>query len=346
MAEDQGLWTGDRGLADAAQFGSYGDADEKLHPEASIPGDSLTETWAYMWYIPEERISSMIHLWVHPNLNVVTPGIAVWRGHKNSMLSCELVDVPTFTSASNLGDGMDMTFANGMRVTIEEPFKRMRIRYEDAARGNALDLTMTDFSPPVMRASRQHFDQAIRTRGTLALRGKSYAIDGYGMRDRSWGQLRTEANVAAPPFTWMTCTFPKSGFSWHVAAHDDPALKPDWLGMFDIPREALIHDTWLYRDGRLSRLNQVSSITARDPQTLRPLSHCVRFADSEGREYDIRGKVQASVPWNAWQNMTCHICMTEWSWNGETGHGDTQEVQWNDYVHALRHDQEPSPSPR
>jgi hypothetical protein len=344
MADKHELWTGDR-ATDKAAFGAYTDADEKLHPEASIPGDTLTETWAYMWNIPEERISSMIHIWVHPNLNVVTGGIAVWRGHKNSMICCELVDVPVFASASGLGDGMDMTFVSGLRVTIEHPFKRMRIRYEDGARGNALDLVVTDYSPPVMRASGQHFDQAMRTKGTLQLRGKPYVIDGYGMRDRSWGQLRTEANVPAPPFTWMTGTFPRSGISWHVAAHDDPDLEPDWLGMFDIPRERLIHDAWLFRDGRLSRPRDVSVITARDPQTLRPVTHRIRFVDGDSRRYEITGAVQASVPWVAWLNMSSFICLTEWSLDGETGHGDTQEVQWNDYALALRQDQDPPPRP-
>ena len=338
------LWTGDRKQS-ATTFGPVTDADERLHPESSIPGDALTETWAYMWYIPEERISSMIHIWVHPNLGVVTGGLAVWRGHKNSMISCELVDVPVFASASTLGDGTDMTLSNGLRVTIEVPFRRIRIRYQDQARDNALDLTVTDFSPPAMRASGQHFDQATRTRGTLRLRGQPFAIDGYGMRDRSWGQLRTEANISAPPFTWMTGTFPRAGISWHVAAHDDPELTPDWAGMFDIPRDRLIHDTWLYRDGRLTRPKSVSSITIRDPQTLRPVTHRVRFVDGDGREYDISGRVQASVPWNAWLNMNCYVCLTEWTLEGETGHGDTQEVQWTDYVHALRRDQDPPPAP-
>lgn len=202
------LWTGDRGSELAGQFGSYGDHDEMLHPLAVIPGDSLTETWAYMWYIPQERISAMIHIWVHPNLNVVTAGIGVWRGHKPSMISSELMDVPTFMSASDLGNGMDMKFPHGLHVEILEPFRKVRIRYEDRLRGNGLDLMVTDFSP-VMRGSGTHFDQATHNRGTLTLRGRSYAVDGYGMRDRSWGQLRSEALMPTPPFTWMTGTFPR-----------------------------------------------------------------------------------------------------------------------------------------
>src|SRR5579863_4550266 len=201
------LWTGDRGTELAKSFGRWSAKDELLHPESAIPGDSLTETWAYLWYIPEERIYSQIHIWVHPNLNVVTAGIGVARGHKKSMISAELMDLPAYTSAANLGDGSDMSFANGMRVQIVEPFKKMRVTYEDAKRGNSLDLTVTDFSPPVMRGSRNHFDQATHNKGSVTLRGKSYAIDSYGMRDRSWGQLRPEVNVAGPPFTWMTGIF-------------------------------------------------------------------------------------------------------------------------------------------
>lgn len=340
------LWTGDRGTEQADRFGRYGDHDELLHPQAAIPGDSLTETWAYMWYIPEERISSMIHIWVHPNLNVVTAGIGVWRGHKNSMISAELMDVPAFMSASGLGDGRDLKFPHGLHVEILEPFRRIRIRYEDAQRGNALDLMVTDFSPPVMRGSETHFDQATRNKGTLVLRGRRYAVDGYGMRDRSWGQLRTEALVPAPPFTWMTGTFPEQGIAWNVAAFDDPARDPIWSGLFKVAREEMIHDAWLWRDGELSRPKNVSTVTRHDPMTLRPLTHEIDFVDQKGRDYHIEGSVLASVPWTGWPNMSCYVCLTEWRLDGMTGYGDTQECQWTDFAWALRQDQDPPPGKR
>ena len=346
MSDEQELWTGDRGTENALRFGNYSDKDELFHPEATIPGDTLTETWAYMWYIPEENISSMIHIWIHPNLNVVTAGIGVWQGHKNSMISAELMDVPAYASASGLGDGSDMHFANGMHVKIEEPFKKIRITYEDAERGNALDLTVTDFAPPAMRGSENHFDQATYNRGQVTLRGKTYGIDGCGMRDRSWGQLRTEALVAGPPFTWMTGTFEKSKIAWNIAAFDDPSRKPDWHGLFDVKADHVVHDSWLYRDGELSRMENISKITRRDPQTLRPLTHEIEFDDQQGRKYRITGRVTASVPWTGWPNTQAYICLTEWTLDGEIGWGDTQEVQWGDYQLALRGDQTPPPKRR
>ena len=340
------LWTGDRGTEQATQFGRYTDKDETLHPEQSIPGDSLTETWAYMFYVPEERISAMIHLWVHPNLGVVTPGIGAWRGHKPAMIAAELMEVPTFTSAKEIGNGLDMKFPHGLHVEILEPFKKMRIRYEDKARGNALDLVVTGFSPPVMRGSEKHFDQATWNKGTLTLRGKSYKVDSAGMRDRSWGQLRTEALVPTPPFTWLTGTFAEQRIAWNVAAFDDPRRNPVWKGLFDVQPEHTIHDAWLWRDEELMRLGNVSKITRYDPVTLRPLTHEVDFEDPRGRKYHIDGTVIASVPWVSWSNMMCYVCCTEWRMDGMTGYGDTQDCQWNDFVHALRKDQDVPPAPR
>ena len=340
MADRDELWTGDRGTPAAARFGAWSDADELFHPQANIPGDTLTETWAYLWYIPEERIYSQIHIWVHPNLGVVTAGIGVARGHKKSMLSAELLDVPAFASADGLGDGRDMTFANGLRVRIVEPFRKMRITYEDPARGNALDLTVTGFSPPVMRGSGNHFDQATYNEGSVTLRGTTYRIASHGMRDRSWGQLRTESLVPAPPFTWMTGVFAQQGLSFNLAAHDDPDRDPDWKGLFEVDREHMIHDGWVCIGDRMSRLSNASKITRRDPETLRPLGHELFFTDEWGRDYHITGRTTATLPWTGWPNMFAWLCLTEWTLDGVTGWGDTQECQWGDYTHALRRDQE------
>lgn len=338
--ETEELWTGDRGTPLADIFGKWSDKDELLHPEATIPGDSLTETWAYLWYIPEERIYCQIHIWVHPNLGVVTAGIGVAQGHKNSMLSAELLDVPAFVSAANLGDGSDMRFPNSLHVKIIEPFKRMHITYDDPARGNALDLVVTDFSPPVMRGNEKHFEQATHNKGRLTLRGKSYAIDSYGIRDRSWGQLRPESLLPCPPYTWMTGVFPQQKLSWNFAAFDDPDRDPDWKGLFDVSRDEMVHDAWVCVDGALSRVTNASKITRRDPVTLRPLSHEINFTDRWGRDYAITGKIIATLPWTGWPNMFAWLGLTEWTLDGAVGYGDTQECQWGDYTHALRRDQE------
>ena len=335
--QEEGIWTRGGGTG----FGAYSARDEGLHPEHRLPGDTLTESWAYMWYVPEADISFLAYVWVHPNLNVLSSGLMGWRGHKRSHMSAELFDFRAYLSHSNDTDMHNLQIPSGMRIRIIEPFERIMIDYDHPASGNSVAVEFTAFSPPIMRESRLHFDQAMRAQGTVTLRGRTYAIDGFGMRDRSWGELRPEINYPLPPYTWMTGTFPKSRMSWHVCAHDDPRLNPIWSHLYAIEPKDAMHDGWLFRDGELLRLKDVSAFCTRDPDTLRPVSHRVSFTDLRDRNYLIEGRVKASLPWGVWPNSCTYLCMTEWSWNGEIAYGDTQEVQWNDFVHALRKDQQP-----
>jgi hypothetical protein len=330
------LWLGDRGRGDAGSFGSHDDSDERLHPDGAPAGDWLTETWAYMWYIPEANISSIIHVWVHPNLGVVTPNIAVWQGHKPYLIFAELLDGFAYRSAADLGDGSRLSFENSLIVETIEPFRKMRIRYDDPARGNSLDLQITAHSPPVMRGNRKHFDQVTRNVGVLSLRGRKYHVDCFGMRDRSWGQLRTEAKIESPPIGWLNGTFPELGMSWLVAATDDPARDPEWRGKFEVRADEAVHDAWIWRDGKLSRPRAVSKITRRTGDVYRPESHEIDIVDAEGRDYHIEGRVTASLPWNSWTNILPFICLTEWRLEGALGFGDTQETYWCDYPYRMR----------
>lgn len=333
-SKTQDAWTHGGGTG----FGRHTDADENFHPGSRLPGDSLTETWAYMWYIPEHRISSIVYVWQHPNLNVISAGLSVWQGHKSNQLSAELFDHTAFMSAGNFPDGRQLQFPNSLRIEIVEPFKAFHVTYQDAARGNSLDLTLRGISQPIMRENEKHFEQILSSRGQLLLRGKPYEINGVATRDRSWGELRPETSYPLPPYTWMTGVFADAGCHWQVSAHDDPARDPEWKGRFAVPAEQIFKDGWIIRDGVPCRVKQLSKLTTRDPVTRRPLRTEMRFIDLESRQYDIRGEVIASYPWHGWHNMVCWICCTRWEWEGHVGYGDIQEVQWGDYVWAFRGD--------
>jgi hypothetical protein len=105
-------------------FGAYGPADELLHPQVSQPGDTVSETWLYMWYVPEERISCIAYVWVHTNLGVLTSGLTVYQGHKDHPLEAEIFDIRAYLSASIVrdggdgGDGRDVRIPNGMRIHL------------------------------------------------------------------------------------------------------------------------------------------------------------------------------------------------------------------------------------
>jgi hypothetical protein len=291
-----------------------------------------------MWYIPEHCISSIVYVWHHPNLNVISGGLSVWQGQKNNQLSAELFDHNAYLSSLSFEDGRHLQFPNSLRIDIEEPFKRIHIQYEDAAHGNALDLTLSGLTQPIMRENEKHFEQMLSSRGRLSLRGKPYEINGIATRDRSWGELRPETSYPLPPYTWMTGVFEDADLYWQVSAHDDPARNPEWRDRFNVPAEQIVKDGWIIRGGEPCRLKQLSKLTVRDPVTLRPLRTEMSFTDVKSRKYELRGEVIASYPWHGWHNMVCWICCTRWVWEGQVGYGDTQEVQWGDYVWAYRKD--------
>ena len=98
-------------------------------------------------------------------------------------------------------------------MQILEPFKKIKITYDDPARGNALDLLVTDFSPPVMRVSETHFDQATRNKGRLTLRGRSYDIAQGDSIVLPPGKQHVIENTGAQRLYCLTVMVPNEGFA-------------------------------------------------------------------------------------------------------------------------------------
>ena len=172
--------------------------DEYFHPAAAErePGPELTETQYIGFNIPEERIHALCYLWHHPNLGVVSGGAWAWRGIKSSSLGCELFDMLTYVDDRCLGDDPHhLSLPNGYQVDIVEPLELLRLRYEDTTRRNAFEIEVEAVAPPMVLETGFHFEQPMKVTGTLTLRGVDYAVDGYSVRDRSWGQLRRERST-------------------------------------------------------------------------------------------------------------------------------------------------------
>ena len=318
-------------------FGRYDPADEMLHPTTSSDHPTVSETWLYMWYVPDARIGAWAYVWMHPNLDVLTSGITVYQGHKRTHLDAELMDFRSYLPGAILregGMGRDVRVPNSLHVEILEPAKQMRIRYDDPERGNAVDVRFMAASPPIVRENGRHFDQVLRADGRMTLCGREYHVTGHALRDRSWGEPRPEHRYPIPPFTWMTGTFPQSGISWHLCAYDDPERAPDWLGRIITP-EKIFREGWIFREGEMCRLRTGTQITRRDPKTLVPISAEVHLTDMLGRTYDIRGVTLASTPWSNWPNMSAHVGLARWEMGSEVGWGDLQEFQSPDYVRVM-----------
>ena len=314
-------------------FGTYAETDEFYHGLNGEPGDSRTETWYWGFHVPDQAINCFAYCWVHPNLSVVTGGLMIYKGFKPQHLASELFDIRDFMSSAFLGTGSDIQMPNGFRVTVLKPLERMRMTFADPGRETSLDVELDAVSAPIMRANNKHFEQVMRVTGELVLRGEHHRVDCFQVRDRSWGELRPEDHARIPPYTWVTGVLgPAAEFSFNLGAHDDPEREPEWRGVYELPPASIVKDGWVVVGGEMRRLRRASKITRREKPLQRPRRHEIEIEDTTGRVYRITGEVVASSMWAGWPNASCHLGLVRWECEGMIGWGETQEVQWNDYV--------------
>lgn len=309
-------------------FAAADPQDEFLHPVAreTEPGPGLTETQYLGFNIPEHDIHGLCYVWHHPNLGVVSGGVWAWQGVKTKALGCEIFDWHNYIDDAVLDDDLrHVRLPNGYEVEVVEPLQELRIRYADDARGNAFDITYTAVAEPMVLETGFHFEQPMKTRGTVTFAGTRYPVDGYTVRDRSWGQLRSEASQPVPPVAWMTCVF-GDDLAFGTTAFDSKE------GPVPIPGGDPLRAGWICRDGIYSPVVSVTKEVRRNEQTLFPESVDLTIATAEGDTIVAHGKVRAASCSSTWPNIEAVICLVEWEADGRTGHGDLQDILYADFV--------------
>ena len=318
-----------------APLGQVEPQDEFLHPPAESGHHSSTETSYYGFNIPEEQLNGEIYVWLHPVLKMMSASVYIWRGFKTSTLACEYINHYHYLPFPT--DGIeDYAIQDiGLKIKVLEPLRKVHIDFEDVERGVSFSLTSTAIMPPAVRPDGFHFTQAVRTEGRLKLYGQNFEINGYFSRDRSWSQERRETSRPMPPLTWMVGVFDDQ-FAFHVLAFDDPACGPEWTARYPhIETGKTLIWGYIFRDGELVPVSQAAKLTTREADGLSPRLLELNVEDAAGRTYDIRGYVNAIMPWQTWQNMNVYFCQTRWECDGKVGWGDSQDIQYNDFVHQF-----------
>jgi hypothetical protein len=320
----------------APSFGNAVPDDDLLHPAANakITDYACTETQYLGFNIPEADISGVNYIWHHPHLKQVLGGSVVYKGIKRQIIASELCDIRSFMRDDALaGDLRHYKLDTGTEVRIIEPLKKLQLRYDDPLRKNHFDVTLTAIMPPAMWPTGRHFEQAMKTEGKLTLRGEKYDVRGYFIRDRSWGEARSEINMPIPATSWLTGTF-NDGFAFNCNAVDHPDLNPLWKGHFEIPEDKLLFGGWIWLDGELTPIISARKHVDYDISTLIPRSVDLSVVDAKRRKFAMHGTIRSAIPFNCWMNVHAPICLTRWECRGLTGWGDTQDIQWSDFVQA------------
>jgi hypothetical protein len=318
-------------------FGRIDAKDELLHPDknALVTHETLTETQYFGLCIPEESIHGFCYLWHHPNLHVVTGGLFIWRGHNTSIAHSLLCDYRSFMSDAPLANDLhEYRLINGYGVKVVEPLKRHHVTYADPKRQQSVDLHYEAVSPPVMFGDGNHFEQALKVKGELVLRGKHYDVNCYTVRDRSWAKPRAEDTMALPNITWMQGVF-NDDFAFCCNMFDQEGSCPELIGTLGLPDDKTVIGGWIYRDGKVGRIVKGKKHISRVHAPLRVDRLELELTDEFDRMINVRGNSIASVGWIPWPNMYAPIGLMRWECEGMTAHGDCQEGMWSDYLNLI-----------
>lgn len=348
-----GAWRDCLVTGEAQPFAPVLPADDYVH--AAPPGAHFTaiETNLYGFNIPDADINCNIYVLWHPVLRVMW--VQCWVMHGRRVLPHQLaadyfVEHHYLPAVDDITDWSVRMGSTDLRITMVEPLEEIRIRISDEPRDFALDLTCTAALPPVGRPGGHHFTQLLKTNGDLTLNGAHHAIDGYYMRDRSWGYNRPEQAERTPPYRWMTgwfpadATTPVSGFviAWlDTALLDDPAFGPNWNTQVDGP-DASGANKWEsggptpslnLRSGWISVGERILPVTRLRFRTLtvgdsRFVTKAVdiEMTDSEGGVHHVTGETSAMIPKMYWGNLITYMHAMDIRMGDRMGNGDLMDT--------------------
>jgi hypothetical protein len=158
----------------------WGSLAEPLHDDAAGHGDPIWKDNAYLSYWDVEHSTfGSFHLSTSPNASGARRArCSLLIGHTEIEI-IEPLDRGSFASES-------ITFEFDGRITVDHP--HLQAEFVNLPLYTAADFSLHDLIPPLVPGKPlQHFQQGCTMRGRAVLRGETHEIDGFGMRDRTWG---------------------------------------------------------------------------------------------------------------------------------------------------------------
>ncbi|HEX6310468.1 MAG TPA: hypothetical protein VF152_02445 [Acidimicrobiia bacterium] len=159
--------------------------------------------------------------------------------------------------------------------------------------------------------ARGHYEQHVGARGVIRVGDEEWEVDGYGLRDHSWGPRFWQSPWW---YRWLTMNFGEdAGFVISIVAARDGSQRIGGVAL---------------EDGEYRRIDEATIETAWEGADTyhRTIRATARTAS---REYEIEGSVLSLIPLRNrrtspdGEQLVTRISegMTEWRWDGRTGYG-------------------------
>jgi hypothetical protein len=282
--------------------------DDRLHPPPSAD-PTWGETAWFAFSVPERGLCATLYPLFRNDLGVCALGVAVWDASAyepwRALYARRLWHVPIPD-----GDLDDLSIA-GLRIRCVEPLSHYQVSFRDGDR-ISVDLDYRGLVPPhspIVTPERGHLDQPCRVRGTLKLGSEEIAIDGFEMRDRSWGprddQRRTRAS-----------------YSYGIAGEGESFL----ASTMELDGVERVIMGFLIRDGEKHDLVSGTRQVLRRNASGFPEHVRIEATDRADRSLTIEGRCISRLAEQATAGMFAWMSLTEWSSADAHCHGQDQEV--------------------
>lgn len=307
--------------------------DEYMHPLEDDP--SFNESMYFNAYDPGAELGGFLRLGNRPN-----------EGYAEMTVCLYLPDGRVgFMFARPPIEGNAAFDAGGLRFEVVTPFQRLRAAYTGpvailddplamkdpkaafaAAEHTeaAIALEFRGLSPVLggeasgdseapfagtdlaATFARGHYEQHVGAEGRVTVGERSWELDGFGLRDHSWGPRSWQAPRW---YRWLTCNAgAEHGFMVSVIATDDGAVRRSGV---------------LFEDGGYTPIVDAELVTeAAGPDRYHRALRCL--ARTAEREVEITGEVRSLIPLRHRRGgATTRISegLTEYRWEGRTGYG-------------------------
>jgi len=330
-------------------------ADERMHPVGDAP--AWSESYYFNFVDPDSKVAMFTRMGFRPGdgwadgLHVVYLGgdrVAFTYGRRT--IGKNLADYDGDLIAGNLAIQCLSPFRH-WQITYRGPaedisdaavlLERKKLRPEGWFKPAELDMAL-DFhgiSEPHYAATGQrgHFEQTGRATGTIRIGGQTIQVDGYGVRDKSWGPRDWGAGSASTsnnqPATPRTTSGPVPFVNWFsMNFGPDLALGGAAVRQAD---GSMRGAGWFNADGRNEELTDVLITTSYRPDSIWHTDVHLTGRTQSGRALDIKAKVLTVCPTKIPMRGGATFVnegLAEFTLDGKTGYGIAEH--W----HAVKSD--------
>jgi hypothetical protein len=319
--------------------------DELMHPVGDDP--AWSESYYFNFVDPDSKLAIFTRMGFRPGSGWADALHVVYLPGKRVAFTYGRRDIGSDLSAYD-GD----LCAGDLRLTCVKPHAQWRLEYDGPAQDIAdaeillerrkqrpegwfvpatlqMDLTFDCLTQPhyAAKGAHGHFEQSGRVKGQIKLQGESWDVQGYGVRDKSWGprdwgggnrsEAPAEKSAEVPPTQEPTPFV--NWFSMNFGA--DAALGGSCFRDADGQMRGA---GWLQRGGETVDLVDVVIESTYQEDSILHTGVFLQASTSTGEKVEIEGRVlnvcptKIAMPGGA---TFVNEGLAEFIWNGQTGYG-------------------------